>query len=45
VDEAAEQVSAPNTVEIDGGVCFRRRCFDRRSLVEGAVGAMFVVGA
>ena len=43
VDEAAEHVSSPNTVERDDGVCFRRQRFDRRSLVQGAVRAMLVV--
>jgi 3-hydroxyisobutyrate dehydrogenase-like beta-hydroxyacid dehydrogenase len=44
VDEAAEDVSAPNTVESDDGVCFRRQRFDRRSLVQRAVRSMLVVG-
>jgi hypothetical protein len=34
VDEAAEQVSALNMVEIDVGLWPWRRFFDRRSLVQ-----------
>ncbi|HEY8779912.1 MAG TPA: hypothetical protein VIL93_08995 [Solirubrobacterales bacterium] len=44
MDEASEHVSPPNTVKSNGGFWFRRRLAEWRLLVEGAVGALLVVG-
>lgn len=41
--EASEQVSAPNTLESEDGVGFRRQRFDWRTLIQRAVRGMFVV--